>query len=274
MSFRLRRVVPAAFLAATVFVVTTAASPVGDSPPEVVVTAHDFSFDAPDRMPAGAVTIRFENQGQELHHAQLVRLEDGKTVDDLMAAEASGGDMSFATWVGGPGLVASGMGATVTLQLEPGRYAWLCFVETSDTPHLAMGMTQMVTVEGDAGEPLPEADRTMVLDDYSFTLDAPLTHGRQVIRVRNDAVQPHEVIMVKLAPGKTVEDILAFVAGDADGDPPGVPVGGMQALSQDHSGNMELYLDPGEYGLLCFIPDADDGQPHLVHGMVDQITVK
>lgn len=274
MSFDLRRAVPAAFLAATLFLVTAAAPPVGDAPAEVVVTAHDFSFDAPDRMPAGAVTIRFENQGQELHHAQLVRLEDGKTMDDLMAAEASGGDMSFAVWVGGPGVVASGGKASVTLQLEPGNYLWLCFVETSGAPHLAMGMSHPVTVEGEAGEPLPAADRTMILDDYSFALDAPLTRGRHVVRVRNDAVQPHEVTLIKLAPGKTLDDLMAFMADDAQGDPPGIPIGGMQALSQGHSANMELYLDPGEYGLICFIPDAGDGQPHFVHGMMEQITVE
>jgi hypothetical protein len=31
---------------------------------------------------------------------------------------------------------------------------------------------------------------------------------------------------------------------------------------------------PGRYGLLCFLPDAKDGKPHFVHGMVQEITVK
>ena len=33
-------------------------------------------------------------------------------------------------------------------------------------------------------------------------------------------------------------------------------------------------LEPGEYGLFCFLPDAKDGKPHVAHGMVKQITVK
>jgi len=31
---------------------------------------------------------------------------------------------------------------------------------------------------------------------------------------------------------------------------------------------------PGNYILMCFLPDAKDGKPHLAHGMTKQITVK
>lgn len=274
MSFGMRRIILPVLFATPLFLVTAAAAPTGDTPPEITITARDFSFDAPARMPAGAVTIRFENLGQEFHHAQLVRLEDGKTLDDLRAAEAAGQPADFAVWVGGPGVVPPGGKTVVTLDLEPGAHYWLCFVETSGQPHLAMGMVHAVTVEGGDGEPLPPADRTVVMDDYSFAFDQPLTAGRQVIRVENRAAQPHEMIMVQLAPGKTVDDVLAFISGGEEGDPPGRPVGGMQALTKGQVANFEVYLDPGRYGLICFIPDASDGQPHFVHGMMDHITVE
>jgi hypothetical protein len=32
-------------------------------------------------------------------------------------------------------------------------------------------------------------------------------------------------------------------------------------------------LEPGSYGLMCFVPDAKDGKPHLVHGMMQEIKV-
>jgi hypothetical protein len=32
-------------------------------------------------------------------------------------------------------------------------------------------------------------------------------------------------------------------------------------------------LTPGEYLLICFLPDAKDGKPHFVHGMMQQIKV-
>ena len=33
-------------------------------------------------------------------------------------------------------------------------------------------------------------------------------------------------------------------------------------------------LESGEYGILCFLPDAKDGKPHVAHGMLRQISVK
>jgi hypothetical protein len=32
-------------------------------------------------------------------------------------------------------------------------------------------------------------------------------------------------------------------------------------------------LPPGEYGLVCFVPDAKDGKPHFMHGMITQLTI-
>jgi hypothetical protein len=36
---------------------------------------------------------------------------------------------------------------------------------------------------------------------------------------------------------------------------------------------VDLDLEPGEYGLICFLPDMKDGKPHFHHGMVKKITV-
>jgi hypothetical protein len=33
-------------------------------------------------------------------------------------------------------------------------------------------------------------------------------------------------------------------------------------------------LEPGQYGLICFIPDAKDGKPHSAHGMTETLTVR
>jgi hypothetical protein len=32
-------------------------------------------------------------------------------------------------------------------------------------------------------------------------------------------------------------------------------------------------FEPGRYALLCFVPDAGDGMPHFMHGMVQEFTV-
>jgi uncharacterized cupredoxin-like copper-binding protein len=243
-------------------------------PPVVTLVATDFGFETPETIPAGAVTIRLVNQGIEPHHGQLVRLDEGKTLDDMAASFERNEVPKFATWVGGPGLVAPGMESSVTLALRPGTYYWLCFIESSDrVPHMAKGMVRPITVESGAGGTLPTATNTMMLNDYDFKLAQPLRSGTQVIRVRNYAAQAHEVTVMRFAPGKTMEDVQAWMEAGASDEPPAVPVGGMQALSPGLAGNLELTLQPGEYLLICFVPDSGDFQPHVAHGMVQAFSV-
>jgi len=37
---------------------------------------------------------------------------------------------------------------------------------------------------------------------------------------------------------------------------------------------LELSLTPGEYALICFVPDAKDGKAHFAHGMMSTFVVK
>ena len=36
---------------------------------------------------------------------------------------------------------------------------------------------------------------------------------------------------------------------------------------------VEVDLAPGEYGLICFVPDSKDGKGHYRHGMAKKVTV-
>ena len=58
----------------------------GAGPTELTIVASEYAFEVPEEIPAGTVSIRLENTGQEPHHAQLVRLNDGVTMDQFMAA--------------------------------------------------------------------------------------------------------------------------------------------------------------------------------------------
>src|SRR5918998_659791 len=49
------------------------------------MVAKDYSFTAPAQVAGGWVTIAFENQGREAHHAQLMRLNDGVTLNQFQA---------------------------------------------------------------------------------------------------------------------------------------------------------------------------------------------
>jgi hypothetical protein len=250
----------------------------GGAPASVNVTARDFGFDAPAQVAAGPVTIHMENHGKELHQAQIVRLEDGKTMEDLAAAmKKPGPTPSWVKFVGGPNGVAPGQQSNATSVLAPGNYAYLCFIPSPDgVIHAAKGMVQPFEVTASssaASVALPESDITVKLVDYDFQLSKPLTPGKHTVLVENAGPQPHELVLLKLAPGKKVEDFAAWAEGGLKGPPPAEPLGGVTVLDKGGRGSFQVELGTGDYGLICFVPDIKNGKPHLAHGMMKTIKV-
>jgi uncharacterized cupredoxin-like copper-binding protein len=245
--------------------------------PAVQIVANDYAFEAPAKIPAGLTTLQLTNQGKELHHAQLVKFEQGKTVKDLaQALKNPGPPPEWLRFVGGPNAVVPGKQANATSVLEPGHYAFLCVIFGPDMVlHAAKGMVRELEVTGPAptAAALPPADVTIRLVDYAFEPSGPITPGRRTILVENAGPQPHELALVRLAPGKTVEDFGHWAEGGLKGAPPAEPIGGVVFLDKGASGTFTVDLQPGTYGLICFVPDAKDGKPHLAHGMLKEIKV-
>jgi uncharacterized cupredoxin-like copper-binding protein len=254
----------------------SAAGTMAAAPNVFVVRTSDFAFDAPDTVAAGLTTVRLQtNPGQELHQVGMIRLDSGKTAADLFAAmKAPGPFPKWAVEVAGVNPPAPGQTADMTMTLDPGNYLLVCFVPSADgVPHIAKGMSRPLTVTGNtvAATTLP-SDIEIRLTDYAFGLSKPLSAGAHVVRVVNDAQQTHEVQVVRLAPGKTAADVAAWIEKQ-QGPPPGEPLSGVAGLGVGKSATFPLTLTPGEYALICFIPDAKDGKPHFAHGMMQNFKV-
>ena len=241
----------------------------------VSVTGEDFKFDAPAVIPAGMTEFRFTNKGPALHHLAILKLNGGKTVDDLRAALANPGPLP--SWVkeyGGANAPVAGETSNATLNLVPGNYALICFVDIGGPPHFAKGMVRpLKVVPSKKPDPAPTASVTMSLFDYNFKLSNAIRAGTRTIRVHNVGKQHHEVQLVQLAPGKTVKDVLDWL-GKPEGPPPGKAIGGVAGMEAGMTEYFTADFTPGRYGLICFLPDTKDGKPHLAHGMVREITVK
>jgi hypothetical protein len=258
---------------------TAAASPPPAAAATVTVTATDYKLDLPDTLPAGAVTLKLVNHGKELHQAQVVRLEDGKTPADFEAAmKHEGPPPSWLKFVGGPNGIAPGQEATSTVPLTPGSYMVICLIPSTDgVPHLMKGMSRPLTVTAASATSaeLPAATDTVRLTDYKFGSSHPLTAGRHVVLVQNDGRQPHELVLLRLAPGKTVADFGRWATtGGMKGPPPAMPLGGVGVIDAGATGTFPVELAAGNYGLICFVPDAKDGKPHLAHGMMQGFKVE
>ncbi len=251
-------------------------SPPAAEPPVVTFIATDFAFEGPDTIAPGYTTIRMENRGPQEHHLILVRLDEGKTLDSLMAAFQAdpGADPAWATARGGANSVLPGGRSGGTFDLPAGRYALLCFIPdpADGAPHLVKGMARELIVAGEPnGAAAPVADAELRLKDFAFT-HPPLTAGTHVIRVINDGPQIHEAQLVRLPEGKSMQDFAATLAPGYQGERVGTPLGGAGAFSSGFDGYWTVTLEPGTYVLVCFVP-SPDGTPHLLQGMMEEFTV-
>lgn len=126
------------------------------------VTATDSGTDTKDKqygfefkgLKAGTNEVRFENTGDQLHHALFVPIAKGKTIKDAEAAFTSQQEptgpppVDFASAVGTT-VIDGGIAQNITLDLKAGNYAVICFLSDRDggKPHVAQGMIKQLKVE-------------------------------------------------------------------------------------------------------------------------------
>lgn len=262
----------------------------------VSLSATEYAISAPDSIAAGWTTFHLANHGQQVHYGHIVRLDDGRTPQDLVGAylDAIRKSAPRPAWVkrfGGPGGTAPGDSSNVTQQLEPGSYVWICPVEDSTgTPHFAKGEVKPFVVHAVAGDAAgragpPKSDAAIRLSDFAFAVEAPLKPGRHTIRVENAGAEPHDLSLMKLAPGRTIDELRDWMnperarrRHDAKAPPPpleaiGSVAGGIAVISPGMSAYFDTTLTPGDYVLFC-MATAPDGRSHIEHGMMQQIKVE
>jgi hypothetical protein len=108
---------------------------------QVEVTAAEYSFEGiPGELDADNTAFSFTNDGAEEHEMVLARIVSDVTLEELLelpeAEQEQNVEFQTATFA------PAGETDYSFTDLESGRYAVVCFVETADgTPHVAEGMT-------------------------------------------------------------------------------------------------------------------------------------
>lgn len=247
--------------------------------PEISIDAADYSYVVPSPIQAGWVRVTLTNSGVEPHHVQFLRLNDDVTFEQFQEALAlgEGPALMLVQQMGGVGAIAPTGSAQALLNLTPGDYVILCFIPSPDDhlPHLAKGMIQTLTVESasDVLAEAPVAALTVHMQNFLFEMPETLPAGEMVIKVINDGSEAHEMNLLLLDEGKTVNDVMAYL-NDPQGPPPFLPVGGINGLDLGYSGYLEFNFVPGKYVAICNIPSAAaQGMSHAQLGMVKEITV-
>ena len=248
------------------------------APNVVTVVATEYAFQSPAAVPAGLTTFQLVNQGHEVHMMGLTKLEDGRSISELMTFLTK--DRPQPAWavdLGGPNAISPGDTSNATLVLAPGHYMLICWIPSADGRiHFMKGMQLPleVTAARTAALPEPTADVVVRLADYRIDLPGPIAAGTHTFRVENDGPQEHDVTVLEVAPGKSPAEAIAWFTSPAKGTPAGRARGGIVGIPRGTHGFFTGNFHRGQYVFLCFVPDEKDGKPHFMHGMERAFTVE
>ncbi|HJQ10921.1 MAG TPA: hypothetical protein VJ840_07800 [Gemmatimonadaceae bacterium] len=108
-------------------------------------------------------------------------------------------------------------------------------------------------------------------EDFKFDAPDAISAGLTQFVFLNKGPALHHLAIVKLAGGKTVEDLQAALANP--GPPPSwvKEYGGANAPVPGEESNVTLTMTPGNYALICFVDIG--GPPHFAKGMVRALRV-
>jgi hypothetical protein len=284
-------------------------SPAAAQPTTLSITTSDvgegrFNTEAPTSTEGGLVKVVFENAGKMPHEAQLLRVDEGHTVQEMVEIVTSEDDKT-PEWIhpaGGVALTPPGQQGTTFINLPAGNYGVISLgaggPEEGPPPATRGALAEFEVTEGQPGE-LPEASATIVAEDEGEHQDAAegqdtggnedaeehehgfkatgLKPGRNTVLFENRSDELHHAVMVPIIGDTTLEEVEGALA--SEGPPEGPPPVDFEnivitsVLDGKTKEVTELELRAGRYALLCFISDREGGKPHVAEGMLEEVMV-
>jgi len=119
---------------------------------DATITAKEYSFDTKG-LKAGVNTVKFENDGEQLHHVIAAPMADGATIDDVKEFVASEEEpqgeppLDFEAAVS-TAVIDKDRAMVTTLDLPAGKYVFMCFMtdRAGGAPHAMSGMVQEINI--------------------------------------------------------------------------------------------------------------------------------
>ncbi len=111
--------------------------------------------------------------------------------------------------------------------------------------------------------------------EYKFDAPDSIPAGLTKFVLADSGKEMHQATLIKLDSGKTYSDFINSVKMMKPGTPPPgweIDAGGPNAIAPGGSASLATVLEPGNYAIVCWIPDAK-GVPHLMKGMGKALTV-
>ncbi len=250
----------------------------------ITILAEDYAFQAPDRVPTGWTTIRYENHGNEPHFLMIAKVPEGKNLDDYAsnivmpfnevwyALRDDGLDQELVfeklgpnlpewfaevEFVGGTGIIHPGANTEVTLNLTPGTHILECYFKNEEGElHSVEGMLRELTVaESQSDAAAPEADINITLTNFEMDIEGDLKPGKHTFSVHlvenPEQGFGHNVHVIRVDDDTQVEEVLRWINfTEIDGlrtPSPYTFSGGMHLMPAGETAYFTTELEPGRY---------------------------
>ncbi len=258
--------------------------------PAVTIEVNDDGFIIPDDFPGGIVAVTVENNGSKDMDVGFARVRDGASVDEIKALFADQEAnliplLQLASALPSFNPIIAGQAEQVIIDFRTGQFL---VAANEHVEEMAPPGTEYLFGEFTADELVgtvePKTDVTVDMHDFAYTMPDSISAGEHLWEFANTGEQWHMLFFAKLGPDATMEDVMnAMMAeGEPTGPPPFEIVNdvGLAPISEGERAWLSFSLEPGSYVVACPIPDlaammnGEPPLPHMVHGMVRQLTVE
>jgi hypothetical protein len=258
--------------------------------PAVTIEVNDDGFVIPDDFPGGIVAVTVQNTGSKDMDVSLARVREGASVDEIKALFADQEAnliplLQLASAMPSFNPVVAGGSEHAIIDFRTGQFL---VAANEHVDEMAPPGTEYLFGEFTADELVgtvePAADVKVDMHDFAYTMPDSITAGEHLWEFANTGEQWHMLFFAKLGPDATMEDVMNAMM--AEGEPAGPPPfeivngAGLAPISEGERVWLEFSLEPGSYVVACPIPDiaammnGGPPLPHMVHGMVRQLTVE
>ena len=242
----------------------------------LTVKAGEYVYKLSGSPKAGWTQVNFDNAGVENHMMAVFELKPGVTAKQLKTAALSQDQSALGKIVapnadpngvsGLPDLIGPGQKTTTITELPAGHYGMLCRVPAPDgKSHIQHGMIKTFDVAKSKSSLKPPTSGVtdVSISDSAITFPTKNLGRNLTLKVTNTGSAVHSFTLIKIADGKTLDDVKnyfdAFFNGQAPaGDPPGELVGGISSLNPGSDAYLEQTLSAGHYGYASTQGNAPD----------------
>jgi len=244
----------------------------------LTVVARDTSLESSPTVPAGLTTVRLVLNGKARRELVVHRVPAGTTPEELVRGAAGRPERWFQQWsFGGPSVPRdSTSDASATLDLRPGRYMLVSYeVDPAGRPRGDRFISREVTAIAasvliPARFPVP--DLTIRIKDARMDVLGVVRSGQRMVQVENAGGHPHDLLLGRLKPGKTIDDVRRWDRGRTD-PAPFVYVGGLTPMSSGVTAQTKLLLQTGMHVVLCTVRHSGDREYDYQRGVVASFKV-